>query len=284
MNDMIETKMQTPIEWSGQVVITTSQLAEVYGTEPNNIKNNFNNHKENFIKGKHFFYLQGEDLKEFKNLVNDIDLVAKGTSQLYLWTERGANRHCKILDTDKAWEQFDNLEETYFKIKQKNIDMTQLSPQLQLMNLLVENMNKQELEQKRQAEALQRLEDKTNKQTEALQTVKDTFSKSETEEETVQWVNHCINKIAESPNFVYSFGNRYAAAKNESYNRLSTKAGCRLDQKLRNSIARAEERGYTKAQINTINKLSVIMADKRLKQIYIGVIKEMMIAYCVEIA
>ena len=147
-----------------------------------------------------------------------------------------------------------------------------------------ESIAKTELEQKRQAEALQRLEDKTNKQTEALQTVKDTFSKSETEEETVQWVNHCINKIAESPNFVYSFGNRYAAAKNESYNRLSTKAGCRLDQKLRNSIARAEERGYTRAQINTINKLSVIMADKRLKQIYIGVIKEMMIAYCVEIA
>ena len=63
-------------------------------------------------------------MRGFKNLVNDIDLVAKGTSQLYLWTERGANRHCKILDTDKAWEQFDNLEETYFKVKQKGIDRT----------------------------------------------------------------------------------------------------------------------------------------------------------------
>ncbi len=37
---------------------------------------------------------------------------------LYLWTERGANRHCKILDTDKAWKQFDNLEETYFRVKE----------------------------------------------------------------------------------------------------------------------------------------------------------------------
>ncbi len=40
------------------------------------------------------------------------------TRNLYLWTERGANRHCKILDTDKAWEQFDSLEETYFRVKE----------------------------------------------------------------------------------------------------------------------------------------------------------------------
>ena len=37
---------------------------------------------------------------------------------LYLWTERGASRHCKILDTEKAWEQFDHLEDTYFRVKE----------------------------------------------------------------------------------------------------------------------------------------------------------------------
>ena len=42
----------------------------------------------------------------------------KRASHLYLWTERGANHHCKILDTDKAWEQFENLEETYFRVKE----------------------------------------------------------------------------------------------------------------------------------------------------------------------
>ena len=58
-----------------------------------------------------------KELKQFKNLINEIDLVDKRTPSLILWTERGASRHCKILDTDKAWEQFDNLEETYFKSK-----------------------------------------------------------------------------------------------------------------------------------------------------------------------
>lgn len=232
-----------------------------------------------------------------KRRLSDIDAVEKNDFEgVEISTPSGQTKKDHIIKLDSAKEMamlerneigkkvrkhFIEIENRY---KQQIIDRTQLSPQTQLILSMSESIAKTELEQKRQAEVLQRLEDKTNKQSEALQTVKDTFTKSETEEETVQWVNHCINKIAESPNFVYSFGNRYAAAKNESYNRLSTKAGCRLDQKLRNSIARAEERGCTRAQINTINKLSVIMADKRLKQIYIGVIKEMMIAYCVEIA
>lgn len=63
----------------------------------------------------------------------------------------------------------------------------------------------------------------------------------------------------------------------------SRATGCRLGQKVRNAIDRAREKGYTKAQIGSINKITVIMADKRLKEIYAGVIKEMMIADCVDI-
>lgn len=281
MNDMIETTMQTPIEIALGIdengMTTASKLYSFLELSQSNYSkwcranitdNEFAEENIDFVRFV-IKYESGVGVKERE----DFKLTAHFAKKLSV---KGNSAKA-----EEAREYFTRVEE---RAKQLVIDRTKLSPQLQLMNLLVENMNKQELEQKRQAEALQRLEDKTNKQTEALQTVKDTFSKSEAEEETVQWVNHCINKIAESPNFVYSFGNRYAAAKNESYNRLSTKAGCRLDQKLRNSIARAEERGYTKAQINTINKLSVIMADKRLKQIYIGVIKEMMIQYCVEVA
>lgn len=106
------------IEWKGQRVITTSLLAGAYETSVDNVKMNFKRHKDNFSEGTHYFLLQGEELKNFKNLVTDSYLVDKRTPQLYLWTQRGANRHCKILDTDKAWEQFDNLEEVYFKTKE----------------------------------------------------------------------------------------------------------------------------------------------------------------------
>lgn len=107
------------IEHEGQRVITTELLAQVYETDVNNIAQNFKRNKENFKKGIHYFLLQGDDLRAFKRKVTDSHFaVAPNVHRLYLWTERGANRHCKILDTPKAWEQFDNLEETYFLVKE----------------------------------------------------------------------------------------------------------------------------------------------------------------------
>lgn len=105
------------IVYHGVPVCTTKQLAEVYGTSEDNIKMNFNRNSARFETGKHYFYLDGEDLREFKREVTDSYVVAPNVNSLYLWTERGANRHCKILDTDNAWEQFDNLEEVYFRVK-----------------------------------------------------------------------------------------------------------------------------------------------------------------------
>ncbi|ABS34699.1 hypothetical protein FDG46_15170 [Clostridium botulinum] len=108
-----------PIEVKGKRILTTKQLAEVYQCNETQIQQNFNNHLDKFILNKHYFLLKGEELREFKHNIDNIE-VAPNVNKLYLWTERGANRHCKILDTDKAWEQFDNLEETYFRVKEIN--------------------------------------------------------------------------------------------------------------------------------------------------------------------
>lgn len=107
----------TVLEFNNERILTTKQLAFIYQTDVNNVKNNFNNHKVKFEMGKHYFLLEGDKLRQFKREVNNIDLVPNNANQLYLWTERGASRHCKILDTDKAWEQFDYLEETYFNAR-----------------------------------------------------------------------------------------------------------------------------------------------------------------------
>lgn len=107
-----------PVEFENQRILTTEQLAEVYNTESRRISENFNRNIGHFTLNKHYYLLQGEELKEFKNQYAE-SVVAKNASQLYLWTERGANRHCKILDTDEAWKQFDNLEETYFNVKEQ---------------------------------------------------------------------------------------------------------------------------------------------------------------------
>nr|DAI92241.1 MAG TPA: AntA/AntB antirepressor [Bacteriophage sp.] len=175
---------------------------------------------------------------------------------------------------EEAREYFTRLEE---KVKQQVIDYSKLSPELQMFNQIFQQVAKTELEQKKLAE-------RADQQEKNMKAIIDTFKGTDSDVGTEKWVNRCISKIAESDDFTYSFGNKYAAARNESYRRLSDRAGCRLDQQLRNAISRAEERGCTKAQTNQINKLSVIMQNKRLKEIYVSVIKEMMIAYRVEIA
>lgn len=116
------------LEYNKIRVLTTQQLAEVYETSVDNIKNNHNRNKNRFIEGRDYYLLKGDELKEFKNLVTDSYLVDKRTPQLYLWTERGANRHSKILDTDKAWQQFDVLEETYFKVKNNEFPQIKTDP------------------------------------------------------------------------------------------------------------------------------------------------------------
>ncbi|WP_427340559.1 ORF6N domain-containing protein [Caloranaerobacter sp. DY30410] len=127
MNDLVI------IEHNNQRVLTTKQLAEAYETDINNIKVNFSRNGDRFEEGKHYFVLRGNALKEFKDRVTDSNIVGRNANQLYLWTERGALRHAKILDTDKAWEVYEKLEETYFRAKQMTQTFKELSPQLQVL-------------------------------------------------------------------------------------------------------------------------------------------------------
>lgn len=108
--------MNTPriIELNNQRLLTTEQLAEFYGASEKQIKQNFNNNKDRFIERKHFYKLEGQELKDFKNRVENFDLVGRNANSLILWTKQGASRHSKMLGTDRAWNMYDELEENYF--------------------------------------------------------------------------------------------------------------------------------------------------------------------------
>lgn len=56
-----------PILHNQLPVITTELLAQLYGTERQRLTNNFNRNKERFIEGKHFFRIEGKELRELKN-------------------------------------------------------------------------------------------------------------------------------------------------------------------------------------------------------------------------
>lgn len=106
----------TRIEYKGQPVLTTAQLAEFYDCNERNIRDNFRNNTERFIEGKHYFKLEGDDLNILRTENFDLQ-ISPMTRTVFLWTKRGCARHCKSVGTDKAWNVFEQLEDTYFNVE-----------------------------------------------------------------------------------------------------------------------------------------------------------------------
>lgn len=121
-----------PISQGGKRVLTTIQLAEVFGTEAKIINRNFQRNADRYVQGKHYFALSGEELREFKGS-RQIDDSLKFTSILYLWTEKGAWLHAKSLNTEKAWDAYEMLVDEYYSIKE---DIVPLSKDQALVTML----------------------------------------------------------------------------------------------------------------------------------------------------
>ncbi|MFA2211347.1 ORF6N domain-containing protein, partial [Escherichia coli] len=137
------------LEWQGVRVVTTKILAKGYGTDADNIKKNFSRNAERFCEGKHFYKVIGDDLNNLRvTLSNSQNPISPKARSLILWTERGAARHAKMLETDQAWAFFEKLEDSYFRQKeQQPIAIPQTLPEaLRLAAELAEQ--KQLLEQK----------------------------------------------------------------------------------------------------------------------------------------
>lgn len=120
------------IQQNGQRVLTTGQLAESYGTDGKTISKNFERNKERYQEGKHYFRLDGEELKVFK-ASRQIDENLKFAPVIYLWTEKGAWLHAKSLNTDQAWEAYEMLVDDYYRVKEEQL---QLSPEVQAIFFL----------------------------------------------------------------------------------------------------------------------------------------------------
>lgn len=116
--------MQLPqvIEVRGIRVLTTKQLAELYGTDTERIKLNYRYNKERYTVGKHIIPIEGDELRGFKARYH-FNPQFKYAKSLYLWTEKGALLHAKSLNTDKAWQVYDYLVDFYFRAKEKEPEL-----------------------------------------------------------------------------------------------------------------------------------------------------------------
>ncbi|KLU14706.1 MULTISPECIES: ORF6N domain-containing protein [Xenorhabdus] len=127
MTNQISVESLSIVAFKNIPVVTTELLACLYGTEPDYIRKNHNRNLERFVIGKHYFLLESDELREFKHRMSlrpsvensnvaksNFVKIAKNVRSLILWTERGAARHAKMLETDQAWDVFEKLEDFYF--------------------------------------------------------------------------------------------------------------------------------------------------------------------------
>ena len=65
----------TPIEYLGQRILTTRLLADFYEVDEKQIRNNFNNNQDRYTLKKHYYFLDGENLKAFKHYTENLGIV-----------------------------------------------------------------------------------------------------------------------------------------------------------------------------------------------------------------
>lgn len=248
-------------EYKNIRVLTTQQIAEAYGTDNKTISYNFNHNKDRYIDGKHFICLTGEELRAFR----EIHDLPSNLNKIYLWTEKGAFLHAKSLNTDTAWEVYDRLVDSYFD-KKKAIDLTQLSPELQMFNKIFQSVAEQQLEQKRQAEKIAEVENRVD-------SIREVVSLN-----TTSWRDD-TGKILKKIGLSLGGGQSYSQVRNESYELLQKRFGVNLGQRLTNKRRRMADEGVSKSKRDKLSYVDIIADDKKLIEGYTAIVKEMAIHY-----
>ena len=74
--------------------------------------------------------------------------------------------------------------------------------------------------------------------------------------------------------------NKFSEVRSESYKMLESKAGVNLKQRLANMRNRLLEEGASQTKIKNLNNMDVIEQDKKLREIYMTIVKSYYVKYC----
>jgi len=141
-------------------------------------------------------------------------------------------------------------------------DVSSLSPELQLMNAIVIQMNND-------ARNMARLTNDVQEAKEEIQAIRDAIvinPKAEWRKET----GNILNRIGKN------LGD-YSIPRKEAYEALKDRARCKPSVLINNLKKRALANGMQPSKVENINILDVLENDIRLREIYISIVKEMAI-------
>lgn len=262
-NSVIEQNYLTPIEIAlgvdEQGMTTARKLYEFLELAPQNYSRWL---KTNIIENE--FATEDEDYFHSSSMKNE---QGRGKfAEDYRLTAHFAKKLSVKGNSEKAEqarEYFTRVEE---KVKQKAIDYSQLSPELQMFQRIFNSVAEQQLEQKRQAEQIRKVENRVESIREVVAINSDSW-RTET--------SSLIKKIG----IALGGGLAYSEVRNEIYGLLEKRMGVNLGMRLTNKRRRMAEEGVSKTARDKVTLVDVIAEDKKLIEGYIAIVKETAIKY-----
>ena len=204
--------------------------------------------------------------------LNDIDAVENEdfeAAQICAPSGQTKKDHIIKLDTAKEMAMLERNEKgkqvrRYFirvekKYKAASLATQELSPQLQVMINL-------EIEQKRQAEKLEHVEER-------IESIREVVAI-----DTTSWRDD-TGRILRKIGMECGDSKSYQDVRAESYQLLEKRMGVNVKQRLTNKRRRMADEGVCKSRRDKLNYLDVIADDKKLIEGYTAIVKELAIKY-----
>lgn len=258
-------------EYKGKRVVTFKDIDIVHERPDGTARHRFAENKKHFVEGEDYFVLKPSDLENteldgFRPV--GIDAVSpRGTA---LITEQGYLMLVKSFTDDLAWEVQRKLVSSYFNVHQSVND--QLSPELQALQGLLNQMVQKELADKERDRQIAKAQDTAQKAIETTEHIKEAvkpvFDNWRNEN------NAKFNRIQRNADCQFN------VLRTEMYSELEHRAGCDLSRRIRNRRERMAESGCTKTEISALNKMDIIEDDKKLREIFSKIVSEYEIRYC----
>lgn len=261
MNDVTVTNNQTPIEIALCVdengMTTAKKLYEFLEMD----SSNYSRWCKSNITGNEF---AEENVDYWAFVIND-EWGGQATTD-YKLTASFAKKLSMKGNGEKAEQARQYFITVEDKAKEMVINRSQLSPQMQMLYGMLDGQAKLELEQKRQAEQIEKVET-------AVSNMKEIFT-----EPIGDWKNDINARVRE---ISVKSGIAYQELYGQMYGELEMTAHCSLKRLQDNKRARMEKAGNTKTAIKEgTTKIAIIYEKPQLKAIFENIVKRYAMKYC----
>lgn len=253
-------------EYNGQRVVTFKDIDTVHQRAEGTARKRFADNRERFIEGEDFFVVTPQNLENARmseKRTSGIEEVnPRGTVFL---TEQGYLMLVKSFTDDLAWDVQRKLVSSYFKVKE--LASEELSPQMQLIMQMVNNMAQKELADKERDRQIALAQETAEKAVETTERMKDEIISP-----FDNWRDDINKKVRQ---ISIASGIPYQGLFTSIYSDLEHIGRCDLSTRQRNKRDRMERAGCTKTDIQKeTTKIAVIEDDARIKQIFEDIVRK----------